>query len=143
MIEESQLDDDEPTWGVNDATRDFARLIVQKWVQTSTSRQSEAGHKYIIVTAVVWPDYGPTPSLSKQFWGHKERGSEKRTDWPTPGRTPNDLGVPDQPREVCKQLNTAVLTTIFPSAPESMTRACPPPGVLLQQARGDGGPRQW
>ncbi|MQL79251.1 hypothetical protein Taro_011688 [Colocasia esculenta] len=27
MIGESQLDDDEPTWGINDTTRDFARLM--------------------------------------------------------------------------------------------------------------------
>ncbi|MQL90708.1 hypothetical protein Taro_023309 [Colocasia esculenta] len=59
-----------------------------------------------------------------------------------PKRTPNDLGVPDQPRELCKRLNAAVLTTIFPFAPESVTRARLPPGVLPQQARGDGGPRQ-
>ncbi|MQL83240.1 hypothetical protein Taro_015737 [Colocasia esculenta] len=32
------------------------------------------------VTAVVWPDYGPTPGLSKRFRGRKERGSEKK-DW--------------------------------------------------------------
>ncbi|MQL69175.1 hypothetical protein Taro_001461 [Colocasia esculenta] len=30
MIGESQLDDDEPTWGINDMTRDFARLMGQK-----------------------------------------------------------------------------------------------------------------
>ncbi|MQL99317.1 hypothetical protein Taro_032037, partial [Colocasia esculenta] len=29
------------------------------------------------------------------------------------------LGVPDQPRELCKRLNATVLTTIFPSPPES------------------------
>ncbi|MQM01042.1 hypothetical protein Taro_033792 [Colocasia esculenta] len=28
----------------------------------------------------VWPDYGPTPDLPKQFQGRKERGSEKK-DW--------------------------------------------------------------
>ncbi|MQL73013.1 hypothetical protein Taro_005354 [Colocasia esculenta] len=28
----------------------------------------------------VWPNYGPTPDLSKRFQGHKERGSEKQ-DW--------------------------------------------------------------
>ncbi|MQM09890.1 hypothetical protein Taro_042776 [Colocasia esculenta] len=106
------------------------------------SRQSEAGHKYTTVTAVVWPDYGPTLGLSKRFRGCKERDSGKRTDWPVSGRTPNDLGVPNQPRELCKRLNVVVLTTIFPSALESATRACPPPRVLPQQARGDGGPMQ-
>ncbi|MQL75756.1 hypothetical protein Taro_008139 [Colocasia esculenta] len=30
----------------------------------------------------------PTPGLSKRFWGPKERGSEKRTSWTVPGRTP-------------------------------------------------------
>ncbi|MQL76708.1 hypothetical protein Taro_009120, partial [Colocasia esculenta] len=32
------------------------------------------------VTAVVWPDYSPTPNLSKWFRGRKERDSEKK-DW--------------------------------------------------------------
>ncbi|MQM08347.1 hypothetical protein Taro_041202, partial [Colocasia esculenta] len=50
-----------------------------------------------------------------------------------PGRTPNNLGVPDQPRELCKRLNATVLTTVFPSAPESTTRAHPPHGVLPLQ----------
>ncbi|MQM04559.1 hypothetical protein Taro_037364 [Colocasia esculenta] len=50
-------------------------------VQTSTSRQSETGtQSSTTVTAVVWPDYGPTLGLSKWFRGHKERGSEKK-DW--------------------------------------------------------------
>ncbi|MQL78740.1 hypothetical protein Taro_011152 [Colocasia esculenta] len=104
---------------------------------TTTRTQSST-----TVIVVVWPDYSPTSGLSKRFRGRKERGSEKRTDWPAPGRTPNDLSVPDQLRELCKRLNATILTTIFPSAPESATRARPPPRVLPQQARGDGGPRQ-
>ncbi|MQL70385.1 hypothetical protein Taro_002708 [Colocasia esculenta] len=67
------------------------------------------------VTAVVWPDYSPTPGLSKRFQGRKERGNEKRTSWTALGRTPKtDLGVPVQPRELCKRLNATVLTTVFP-----------------------------
>ncbi|MQM21545.1 hypothetical protein Taro_054588 [Colocasia esculenta] len=37
-------------------------------------------------------------------------------------RTPAVLGVPDQPRELCKRLDAAVLTTVFPSTPESVTQ---------------------
>ncbi|MQL91682.1 hypothetical protein Taro_024299 [Colocasia esculenta] len=39
MIGESQLDDDEPTWGVNDMTRDFARLMGEILFKTCTKKQ--------------------------------------------------------------------------------------------------------
>ncbi|MQL68255.1 hypothetical protein Taro_000554 [Colocasia esculenta] len=95
------------------------------------SRQSGGRNtKYTTVTAVVWIDYGPTPSLYKWFQGHKELGSEKRTGWPAPGRTPAILGVPDQPRELCKRLDAVVLTTVFPSTPESMTQVRLSPQML-------------
>ncbi|MQM09775.1 hypothetical protein Taro_042650 [Colocasia esculenta] len=48
--------------------------------------------------------------------------SEKRTGWPASSRTPVILSVPDQPRELYKRLNAAILTTVFPSTQESVTR---------------------
>ncbi|MQM21775.1 hypothetical protein Taro_054820 [Colocasia esculenta] len=53
----------------------------------------------------------------------KSEAVRKRTGWHAPGRTPAGLGVPDQPRELCKRLDATVLTTVFPSTPESMTRS--------------------
>ncbi|MQL70059.1 hypothetical protein Taro_002359 [Colocasia esculenta] len=41
---------------------------------------SELDTSTTTVTAVVRPDYDPTPDLSKQFRGRRERGSEKK-DW--------------------------------------------------------------
>ncbi|MQM19098.1 hypothetical protein Taro_052097 [Colocasia esculenta] len=55
----------------------------------------------------------------------KSEAVRRRTDWSAPERTPNDLGIPDQPRELYKRLNVTVLTTVFPFALESVTRACP------------------
>ncbi|MQL83724.1 hypothetical protein Taro_016221 [Colocasia esculenta] len=43
---------------------------------TTTSHGQDTSNT--TVTAVVWPDYGPTPDLSKRFWGRKERDSEKQ-----------------------------------------------------------------
>ncbi|MQL78419.1 hypothetical protein Taro_010829 [Colocasia esculenta] len=70
------------------------------------------------------------PGLSRWFQATKSEAVRKRTDWSTPGRTPDDLGVLNQPRELCKRLDVTVLTTVFPSAPESVTRACPSPRTL-------------
>ncbi|MQM15337.1 hypothetical protein Taro_048281 [Colocasia esculenta] len=76
-----------------------------------------------IVTVIVWPDYGPTPIFSRRFKGCKERSSEKRTGKPAPSRTPAVLGVLGYPRELWKRLDAAVLTTISPSTPDSVTRS--------------------
>ncbi|MQL76078.1 hypothetical protein Taro_008460 [Colocasia esculenta] len=90
MIGESQLDDDEPTWGVNDVTRNLALLMGQKWVSTPLSSLgywTMAGERHALEHA---------PTFRELFdQTHKRKGTD---DYETYDETMTDHYVEGTPQ---------------------------------------------